>query len=168
LFDQPYADESKVEQVLNRPEGLELERKLAARSMVLLRNENQTLPLKTSVKNIAVIGPLADSTSDIEGGWTVEGLFGGGGKSHPVTVLAGLKNKLPRAQFTVVPGPELSRVFPGFFVQLTSKKVVPPPTPAETAEWIAKVKAAADSADLVIAVMGESTNMNGEAAPPRR
>jgi len=94
----------------------------------------------------------------------VEGLFGGGGKSHPVTVLAGLKSKLPGAQFTVVAGPELSRVFPGFFEQLTGKKVVPPPTPAETAEWIAKVKAAADSADLVIAVMGESTNMNGEAA----
>jgi beta-glucosidase len=164
LFDQPYADESKVEQVLNRPEGLELERKLAARSMVLLRNENQTLPLKTSVKKVAVIGPLEDSTHDIEGGWTVEGLFGGGGKSHPVTVLAGLKNKLPGAQFTVVAGPELSRVFPGFFEQLTGKKTQPPPTPEQTAEWIAKVKAAAEGADLVIAVMGETSNMNGEAA----
>ena len=164
LFDQPYADESKVEQVLNRPEGLELDRKLAARSMVLLRNENQTLPLKTSVKNIAVIGPLADSTSDIEGGWTVEGLFGGGGKSHPVTVLAGLKNKLPRAQFTVVPGPELSKVYPGMLDQITGKKPQPPPTAEETAQWIAKTNAAANGSDLVVAVMGETSNMNGEAA----
>src|SRR5579871_6079572 len=45
LFDHPYVDESKVDSVLNRPEGLELERKLASRSMVLLKNENHTLPL---------------------------------------------------------------------------------------------------------------------------
>ncbi len=95
LFDHPYVDESKVESVLNRPEGLELERKIASRSMVLLKNDNHTLPLSKATKKIAVIGPLADSTRDIEGGWTVEGLFGGGGKSHPITILAGLKNKLP-------------------------------------------------------------------------
>ncbi len=46
LFDHPYVDESKVETTLNRPEGRELERKVAARSMVLLKNENHTLPLK--------------------------------------------------------------------------------------------------------------------------
>src|SRR5579859_3475012 len=68
LFDHPYLDESKVEATLSRPEGLALERKLAARSMVLLKNENQTLPIKKSVQKIAVIGPLADSTRDIEGG----------------------------------------------------------------------------------------------------
>ncbi len=41
LFDHPYVDESKVDSVLNRPEGLALERKIASRSMVLLKNENQ-------------------------------------------------------------------------------------------------------------------------------
>ena len=85
LFDHPYVDESKVEDTLNRPEGLALERRVAARSMALLKNENKTLPLSKSIKKIAVIGPLADSPHDIEGGWTVEGLFGDGGKSHPVT-----------------------------------------------------------------------------------
>src|SRR6266567_3435999 len=45
LFDHPYVDESKVDATLNRSEGLALERKLAARSMVLLKNEKQTLPL---------------------------------------------------------------------------------------------------------------------------
>ena len=83
LFDHPYVDESKVDSTLSRPEGRELERKVAARSMVLLKNDNHTLPLSKSVKKIAVIGPLADSTRDIEGGWTVEGLFGGPSKSHP-------------------------------------------------------------------------------------
>ena len=164
LFDHPYVEESQVEATLNRPEGLTLERKLAARSMVLLKNENGTLPLKKSLKKVAVIGPLADSGHDIEGGWTVEGLFGSGSKSHPVTVLAGLKNKLPDAQITLVPGPELSRVYPGLLDQLAGKKVLPPPTPEEAANWIAKVKAAAADADLVVAVMGEISSMSSEAS----
>ena len=96
LFDHPYVDESKVEAQLSSPEGLALERKLAARSMVLLKNENHTLPLTRNLKKVAVIGSLADSTKDIEGGWTVEGLFGGASKSHPVTVLAGLKKSWGR------------------------------------------------------------------------
>jgi beta-glucosidase len=164
LFDHPYVDESKVEATLNRPEGLALERKVAGRSMVLLKNENKILPLKTSLKKIALIGPLGDSTTEIEGGWTVEGLFGGGGKSHPVTVLAGIKNKLPNAQITTVAGPQLSRVFPGLLDQLAGKKVLPPPTPEETASWVAKAKAAAADSDLVVAVMGELASMSSEAA----
>jgi beta-glucosidase len=164
LFDHPYLDESKVEATLNRPEGLALERKLAARSMVLLKNEKHALPLNTSIKKIALIGPLADTTQDIEGGWTVEGLFGGGPKGHPVTVLAGLKNKLPGAQITSVSGPEISRVFPGLLDQLAGKKVLPPPTPEEAANWIAKVKAAATDADLVVAAMGEIASMSSEAS----
>src|SRR5208337_4211435 len=110
-FDHPYVDESKVEDTLNRPEGLALERKLAARSMVLLKNDNHTLPLQRGLRKIAVIGPLAESSREIEGGWTVEGLFGGGGKSHPVTVLAGIKNKLGAdAQVTYVGGPAMARL----------------------------------------------------------
>jgi len=165
LFDHPYLDEAQVDTILSRPEGLALERKLAGRSMVLLRNENHTLPLAKNLKKVAVIGPLADSGHDVEGGWTVEGLFGPGGKSHPVTVLAGIKNKLgPDAQVTVVSGPEPSRIFAGLLDQLSGKKPVPPPTPQETAGWIAKAKSAAAAADMVIAVMGETSSMSSEAA----
>ena len=72
-----------------------------------------TLPLDRNLKKVAVIGPLADAASDIEGGWTVEGLFGGAGKSHPVTVLAGIRNKLgPDAQVTLVAGPRPGRKYP--------------------------------------------------------
>ncbi len=164
LFEHPYVDETKVESTLTRPEGLALERKVAARSMVLLKNENKTLPLAKSVKKIAVIGALADSTRDIEGGWTVEGLFGGGGKSHPVTVLAGIKNKLADAEVTVVAGPEPSRIYPGLLDQIAGRKPTPPPTAEETTDWLAKVKDAASQADVVVAVMGETANMNSEAA----
>ncbi len=165
LFEHPYVDESKVDATLSRPEGLALERKLAGRSMVLLKNDNKTLPLAKNVKKVAVIGPLADSTHDIEGGWTVEGLFGPGGKSHPVTVLAGIKNKLgANADVTLVAGPEPSRVYPGLLDQMAGRKPVPPPTAEEAADWIAKAKAAALDADVVVAVMGEAASMSSEAA----
>ena len=165
LFEHPYVDETKVDAVLNRPEGLALERKLAARSMVLLKNDNHLLPLAASVKKVAVIGPLADSTHDIEGGWTVEGLFGAGGKSHPVTVYAGIKAALGAdAQVTLVSGPVPQRIYPGLMDQMSGKKTPPPPTAAETADWLAKAKSAAENADVVVAVMGETANMSGEAA----
>jgi beta-glucosidase len=164
LFDQPYVDESKVEPTLNRPEGRELARKLAARSMVLLRNENRTLPLNKSVKKIAVIGALADRGSDMEGGWAVEGLFGGASKSNPVTLLAGLKNKIPGAEINYVAGPVPGRVYPSMLDQITGAKKIPAPTESEVSETIAKVKSAASDADVVIAVLGETANMSSEAA----
>ncbi len=162
LFDHPYVDEEKVDSVLNRPEGLELERKIAARSMVLLKNESNALPLQKDLKKIAVIGPLADSPQDIEGGWTVENLFGGSLKSHPVTVLAALKKRLPDAQITFVPGPAPTREFPSLFDNIQGKKLQPPPSAAEIADWIAKTKAATENADVVIAVIGELKDMSSE------
>ena len=165
LFEHPYADESKVEATLNRPEGLTLARKVAARSMVLLKNEGGTLPLRSGLKKVAVIGPLADSTMDIEGGWTVEGLFGGAGQSHPVTVLAGIKSRLgDGAQVIYAGGPMPQRVFPSFFDEMSGRKPAAPPTEAEIAETLAKVRAAAAEAEVVIAVLGETSGMSSEAA----
>lgn len=165
LFDNPYVDESKVDSVLSRREGLDLERKVAGQSMVLLKNENHILPLSKNVKKVTVIGALADSTQDIEGGWTVERLFGGPGKSHPVTVLAGLKNKLGTdVQITYTPGPPLSRLYPSMFDALLGTKPLPPPTASEVADWLEKTKAAAAGSDVVIAVLGELASMSSEAA----
>jgi beta-glucosidase len=165
LFENPYVDESKVDSVLSRPDGLALERKLAARSMVLLKNDNHTLPLGRNLKKVAVIGTLADSTKDIEGGWTVEGLFGGPGKSHPVSVLEGIKNKLgPGVEVDYVPGSIPTREYPSMMDSFTGAKPILPPTAAEMAEWLAKVKAAAADSDVVIAVLGELATMSSEAA----
>jgi beta-glucosidase len=165
LFDNPYVDETKVDAVLSRPEGLALERKLAARSMVLLKNDNHTLPLGKNLKKVAVIGTLADSIKDIEGGWTVEGLFGGPGKSHPVTILAALKNRLgPNVAINYVPGSVPTREYPGMMDAVFGVKPLAPPTPAEAADWLAKAKAAAADSDVVIAVLGELASMSSEAA----
>jgi beta-glucosidase len=165
LFEHPYVDEAKVDAVLDRPSSRELERRLAARSMVLLRNEGHVLPLSTNLKKVAVIGPLGDSSSDLEGGWTVEGLFGGPPKSHTVTVLEGLKNRLGAdAQIESVSGPELQRIYPSFIDMLLHKTRKPDPTASEVKEWLEKSVAAAQRADLVIAVMGEAADMSSEAA----
>jgi beta-glucosidase len=165
LFEHPFVDETKVDSVLNRQSSRELERKLAARSMVLLRNEEHTLPLAKGLKKVALIGPLANSLTDLEGGWTVEDLFGGGPKSHVVTVEEGLRNKLGSdAQITVVSGPGLRRDYPSAIDELLGKKPNPVPTPAEVQESLRKAADAAKQSDIVIAVMGEASDMSGEAA----
>ena len=73
LFEQPYTDESKLAQVVALPEHRKEARLAAQRSMVLLRNEGGLLPLAKNLKNVAVIGPLADSMEATEGSWMVFG-----------------------------------------------------------------------------------------------
>jgi beta-glucosidase len=133
--------------------------------MVLMKNDSHTLPLNKNLKKVAVIGTLADSTKDIERGWTVEGLFGCPGKSHPVTVLAGIKNKVgPGVEVEYVPGVAPARKYPSMFDAMTGAKPQPPPAAQEVADWLAKAKAAAADSDVVIAVLGELASMSSEAA----
>lgn len=63
LFDDPYKffDEEREEKTLLNDEFVASARKLACKSMVLLRNENRLLPLSKNVGSIALIGPLADN-----------------------------------------------------------------------------------------------------------
>jgi len=167
LFEHPYSDETKVDSVLNRQSTRDLERKLAARSMVLLKDENNILPLPKSaqVKKIALIGPLADAADDLEGGWSPETLFGDPSKSHPVTIASGIRNKLgANTEVEVVSGPPLRRDYQSMIDVIQEKKPVPEPTAAEVKDWLARAQKAAKKADLVIAVMGEAANMSGEAA----
>lgn len=163
LFDNPFIDESKVDAALHRPEGLALERKLAARSMVLLKNENKTLPLSKSLKNVTVIGRLADSPLDIEGCCTLAEFSPNGFDTHPVTVLAGLKHELGTdAQITYVAGPALPKVDSTSYGTFRREIRSPDPTSAEISASLERVKVAAENADVVIAVMGELADMSSE------
>jgi beta-glucosidase len=164
LFDHPYADTSGGATDVTA-EGRSLARRLASRSMVLLKNDNHVLPLANTVRNVAVIGSLADSPGDITGGPTPAGVFGQGKDAPAVTVLAALKDRLgSAAQVSYVPGPAMSKVFPSMFDAFLGNRPVPPPTETEIADWVTKAKAAADQADLVIAVVGEPAFMSGEGA----
>ncbi|HWC74745.1 MAG TPA: beta-glucosidase BglX, partial [Gemmatimonadales bacterium] len=165
LFDHPYvADSTPVEIGV---ESRALARRLAGRSMVLLKNENRTLPLAKTVRSVAVIGSLADSPIDMTGGPTPAGIFGQRRDAPPMTMLAALKSRFDSGSgvvVTYVGGPPMSKTFPGMFDAFMGQKPVPPPTAAETADWQAKAKATAAQADLVIAVVGEPAMMSGEAA----
>src|SRR5512147_640191 len=113
LFERPYVDEGLLEKVVATPEHRQTSRWAAQRSMVLLRNEGGLLPLSKNVKNVAVIGPLADSMEATEGSWMVFDH-----QPAAVTVLEGLRRKLPGATVAYAPGPEIRRDIPSFFDDL--------------------------------------------------
>ena len=159
LFENPYVDESLLEKVVALPEHRQAARHAAQRSMVLLRNEGGLLPLSKELKNVAVIGPLADSMEATEGSWMVFGH-----KPDAVTVLQGIRNMLPDANITYAPGPDIRRDIPHPFGEFDLISKRPPQTSEEAdAAFNAAVDAARD-ADVVIAVMGESQDMAGEFA----
>ena len=158
LFENPYVDETLLEKVIARPEHRQEARMAALRSMVLLRNEGNLLPLAKGQKNVAVIGPLADSMEATEGSWMVFGH-----SPAAVTVLEGIKAKLPGAQVEFAPGPEIYRDIPSWFDTLEGKKTVYQ-TPEEAEAAFKKAVETARKADLVIMVLGEHANMSGEAA----
>ncbi len=159
LFEHPYVDETLLDRVVARPEHRQAARRAAQRAMVLLRNEGGLLPLAKGQQNIAVIGPLADSMEATEGSWMVFGH-----KSAAVTVLQGIRAKLPGATIAYAPGPEIHRDIPHPFGEfdMTEKKPIQTPEDAEAAFQTA-VKTA-QNADLVIMVLGENADMAGEFA----
>jgi beta-glucosidase len=74
LFDHPYTDESKEAAAMLRPEYVQLAREAAEKSLVLLKNSSgpagaPLLPLSKSVGKVAVIGPLADDSTNMLGCW---------------------------------------------------------------------------------------------------
>ena len=73
LFENPYVDPRAEEKLLD-PDFLEHARKVARQSTVMLKNENNTLPLSASgISSVAVIGPLADAPRDQLGTWCFDG-----------------------------------------------------------------------------------------------
>jgi beta-glucosidase len=140
LFDDPYkfSNEAREQQVMHDPANLTAEREVAKKSIVLLKNQNELLPLQTDVKKIAIIGPLGKSKRDLLGGWTVST------DTVPVVSLFdGVKNAIgANAKLTYAKGCEITGDDHAAFTQAV-----------ETAK----------DADVVILALGESWTMSGEA-----
>jgi beta-glucosidase len=160
LFEHPYFDETLFAKIANSPEHRQESRWAAQRTMVLLRNEGKVLPLSKDLKHVAVIGPVADSQEATDGPWLAFGH-----KSNAVTVLQGIKARLPNAKVEYAPGPEIRRNIPSFFDALIpGAKKKSPQTPGESEAAFQLAVATARGADAVVMVLGETGDMSGEAA----
>ena len=162
LFDNPYVDESRVTAIHNSPEPRRLARLAAQRSMVLLRNEGNVLPLvkgDPKVSSVAIIGPLADSKRDMQGSWSLADDV-----NSAVTVLEGIRTKVgPAVKVEYAQGVDIARNHPSIFDMLSG----PRPAPwneAQKREEFDKALSLARSSDVVVMVLGEHEEMSGEAA----
>ncbi|HLK51749.1 MAG TPA: glycoside hydrolase family 3 C-terminal domain-containing protein [Bryobacteraceae bacterium] len=91
------------------PAHRQLALETARKSIVLLKNEGHVLPLSKSLKTIAVIGPNADSVDALLGNYN-------GIPSEPVTILEGIRKKLPQTRVLYARGGELAANMPTFEV----------------------------------------------------
>jgi beta-glucosidase len=138
LFDRPYVDEALERTAIFNSASVAAAREIAARSMVLLKNDHDVLPLDKNVRSIALIGPLADSRQDMLGSWT-----GDGKAEDAVTLLQGLKSKVPQTRINYAKGCDIGCDKPDGFEEA--------------------LRAARES-DVTVIAVGESAEMSGEAA----
>lgn len=134
LFEQPVTDAEQSHSVMLTPEHRAAARDVARRSLVLLKNEG-ALPLRAGRK-LAVVGPLAAARADMLGPWHAEGRA-----EDTVSLLDALR--AARMAFASAAGGSISTA---------------------TDEEIARAVDLAKESDVVVAALGESRDMSGEAA----
>lgn len=141
LFDDPYrySDVAREAQHVLSAEHLAAARDVARKSIVLLKNEKNVLPLSKSTRNIAVIGPLADSKTDQIGSW-----HAAGNANDCVSLIEGIRAMVgSSSKITHTKGCDINSTDKSGFNAALS---------------------AAKSADVIIAAVGEAEWMSGEAA----
>ena len=138
LFDNPYVDPKLQETVIMAPEHRKVARQAVRESMVLLKNENNLLPLDKNIQSIALIGPLADNRKDLLGTWVLAAK-----EEDVVTLKQGLEDAVGNScKINYAKGCE---------------------TDGSSTEGFAEAIEAANHSDLVIMAVGESEIHNGEA-----
>ncbi|PQK86960.1 beta-glucosidase BglX [Pantoea ananatis] len=163
LFNDPYShlgpkesdpQDTNAESRLHRPEA----RDVARKSMVLLKNRLDTLPLKKS-GTIALIGPLADSQRDVMGSWSAAGVA-----KQSVSLLQGMKNATEgKATLLYAKGANVSdnKGIQDFLNMYEPAVAVDPRSPqAMIDEAVEKAK----QADVIVAAVGEAQGMAHEAS----
>lgn len=140
LFDDPYkfSNADREKRTLNRPEHIEASRDMAKKSIVLLKNEGQVLPLSKDLKTITLIGPLVKSEKDMQGFWSIDW----GKEDHLVSLFEGMQNAAGTTKLLYAKGCEIQD--------------------SSTAGF-AEAVAAARQADVVVMAVGEKADMSGEA-----
>ncbi|KAF2334294.1 glycoside hydrolase family 3 N-terminal domain-containing protein [Flavobacterium daemonense] len=144
LFDDPYrySDEKRAEKVLANPENRKAALEVAQKSIVLLKNENQTLPLSKNLKTIAFIGPMVKEYKANMGFWSVE-LPDVDYDKWVVSQWDGLQNKVGKnTKLLYAKGCDVD---------------------GDNKDGFAEAVATAKQADVVILSIGERRDMSGEA-----
>ncbi|HRG02886.1 MAG TPA: beta-glucosidase BglX [Paludibacteraceae bacterium] len=160
LFADPYkyCDSERAKKEVYSTDNRAIARSTAAQSMVLLKNNNQLLPLQAKGK-IAVIGPLADNPENMPGTWSVASKH-----SNAVSLLKGLKETYGKqVEFLYAKGANFD-YDPEFEGKITmfGKKAYRDERPKE--EILKEAVEAANRADVIIAALGEASESSGEAA----
>ncbi len=138
LFDDPYRRGASAESELQLKKRRQLAREVGARSIVMLKNSDSTLPLTDRVKRLALLGPLADASAEMRGPW-----WGAAGATGQVTVLEGLRAAFPAAQIAHAAGV---------------------PIAADDVSGMSAALQACEGADAIVLCVGEAATMSGEAA----
>jgi beta-glucosidase len=138
LFEKPFADEELERREVFKQANRDAAKLAAEKSFVLLKNENQTLPIDKNIENIAVIGSLANSKAEMNSNWS-----GDGRPEDPITVVEALNQKFPRKKIRFEQGCDPA---------------------CESDTGFAKAIDAVKDSDFAILVLGESQAMSGEAA----
>ena len=160
LFANPYkyCNEERAKTEIFTPANRKVARSIATESFVLLKNKNNLLPIKKK-GTIALIGPLADAKENMSGTWSVATDM-----STPISVLQGLKNalgsnaKVLYAKGSNLDADSLLEEHATMFGKTLHRD-------ARSNEVILKeaLEVAAQS-DVIVAALGESAEMSGEAA----
>jgi len=144
LFEDPYkyCNPEREKAALNNPEHRKIAREIAAKSIVLLKNDKSILPLSKQTKTIAFIGPLVKERKENMGFWSVE-LPDVDYDKHVVSQWEGLQNKVgSTTKLLYAKGCEIE---------------------GEDRNGFAEAVATAKQADVVILSIGEKRDMSGEA-----
>lgn len=159
LFDDPfrYVNEQRNKEEMMNKEKLDLSREAAVKSMVLLKNSNQVLPLNAKQK-IAYIGPLVKNQRDLIGNWS-----GAGDWKKAVSIWSALESKFGQENLLYAKGSNLVDD------QELMKKLNPHgaelvPDEKSPEKLIDEAVKVANRADVIVAVLGEPFGMSGEAA----
>jgi beta-glucosidase len=160
LFEDPYkyCDENRAKADVFTAAHRKIARETAAQSFVLLRNSENILPLKKS-GTVALVGPLADNPENMPGTWAVAARF-----SEAISVLKGFKEvvgdkvKVLYARGSNLDADSLFEERAGMF----GKSLRRDSRSAE--EMIQEAVETAKQSDVVIAALGESAEMSGEAS----
>ncbi|RZK86846.1 MAG: beta-glucosidase, partial [Pedobacter sp.] len=161
LFENPYkfCDPKRAETEVFTPQNRQASREIAAESFVLLKNQNNLLPLKKS-GTIGLVGPLVDNTANMYGTWSVAALF-----DKSVTVLQGMKNALgENAKILTARGSNFlaDSVMEHRYVNVHNKTYLRDSRSEE--ELIKGAVNVAKKSDVVVAVLGEGSEFSGESS----